>query len=70
MESGGYALGVSKNDMNVMSIYSSLKSSDIRYDKKFLRRGISELKKGLCIYQKYQVHYESTFWERICESRI
>ena len=51
MESGDYALEVSKNDMNDMSIYSSLKSSDIRHDKKLLRRGIAEFKKGLCIYQ-------------------
>ena len=45
MESGCYALGVSKNDMNEKYIYSSLKSSDIKYDKIFLRRGIGELQK-------------------------
>ena len=47
MEAGGCDLGVSKNDMNDKSIYSSLKLSDIKYDKKFLRRGIAEFKKRI-----------------------
>ena len=41
MESGGCNLGVSNNHMDDISEYSSMKSSDIKYDKNFIRRGFA-----------------------------
>ena len=41
MESGEYNLGFSKSYMNDTSIYGALKSSDIIYDKNYLRTVIA-----------------------------